>query len=1610
MNTTEFLTSLRGLDVDVWADGETLRCNAPKGVLTDPLREQFAQRKEEILAFLHRSSASGEAPIAHVPRDGELPLSFAQQRLWFLDRLQPGSYLYNEPAAVRLRGSLDADVLARSLNELIRRHEILRTTFRESGGRPFQVIAPELHIPLPLVDLSDRDAAEREADVLRCLGEEARHPFDLACSPLLRFLLLRLGEQEHILSLVLHHIVSDGWSTGILMREVAVLYEAFAAGLPSPLPELPVQFADFAAWQRQWLMGEVLEAQLSYWRERLRGAPPVLELPADHARPPVPSSRGRRQAIALPSALTRMLRELARREGATLFSVLNAAYQALLSCYSGQRDVVVGTSIANRSRVETEKLIGFFVNILPIRADLRGDPPFRELLRQVHESVVDAESHKDLPFERLVEELQVQRDTSRTPIFQAFFVLQNFPLQLRLPGLVLDRIEIDTGTAKFDLALDLTETTDGLHGVIEYNADVFAPESVARMAGHFVALLERAAGEPAVRLSELEMLGAPARLPVLDGASAAWEEPLSPAALIAAQAERTPHARALLAGGDELSYGELERRANQLAHCLLRIGAGPDVLVGLCLDRSADMVVGLLGILKAGSACVPLDPEYPEARLTYMLEDAAVPILVTLQSLLFELPAYAAGCEVVCLDSDAPALAAERDDAPSWSCLPESLAYVIYTSGSTGLPKGVCVSHGALGRHLAAATRAFGLGPGDRVLQVASLNFDVSLEQIFGALGSGATLVLRGSETWGPREVTRHVRERQLTVVNLPTALWHQWAAERAGRPREEVGEQLRLVIVGGDAISPEAVRSWQGSLLADVRLLNAYGPTEAVITSTLFEIVRSPEGLRPERVPIGLPIGERSAQVLGRRGEPLPALVPGELTIGSALLARGYLHRPDLTAERFVPDAEGARPGGRRYRTGDLARVRADGDLEFLGRVDQQVKVRGFRIELGEVECALAAHPAVAEAVVVVRTGASGDKVLAAYVVSRDGREPTAHELRAFVREKLPEYMVPASFVVLASMPLTPNGKIDHRALPASEGGVAEGECSAPPRNAEEETLAALWMQVLGRSEVGIHDDFFDLGGHSLLGTQLISRVNEAFACDLPLAALFAAPTIAGLAERVAAAGSAAGKGPAPPITRAERDGPLPPSYAQQRLWFLDQMEPGSPAYSVPSAIRLSGALDAVALERAFGEIIRRHESLRTTFSTVDGMPVQAISDAPPALAFRLVDLSTMPETEREDEVRNLAAPRFQDPFDLTRGPLIRAELLRLALDEHVILVVIHHIVCDDWSVGVILRELAEIYAAFAAGEPSPLPEPVLQYADFACWQRQWLQGEVLEEQLAFWKRQLAGAPAVLELPLDFPRPPVQTSRGAVLSRVLPRDLTDELKAFSQREGVTLYMVLLAGFAALLHACTGRLDLVVGTSIANRNRVELEGLVGFFVNMLVLRTRLDGDPTLLELVGRVRDVALAAYAHQDLPFDRLVEELQIGRDPSRNPLFQVAFTFENTPNKVMRLPGLTLSALDIGVDTSVFDLALVMEEKDGELVAAFRYMTDLFRPSTLEALLCNLETVLRRLVTRPESRLPEIVAEVVESERQQKLHGQKALEAASLAKLERLRRRSVSV
>jgi len=1456
-----------------------------------PLRKLFESPTVARLAAAVRAARDEGTvpalPLVRVPREGDIPLSFAQQRLWLLDQIEPGSAAYNLPAAVRLTGQVSVDLLERIFEEIVRRHESLRTTFPSQRGKPVQRIAPELRPEIRVIDLPG------EAEARTFALEEARQPFDLENGPLLRLALVRLGERDSLLVMTMHHIVSDGWSWGVLLREIGVLYEAFSQDLPSPLPELPVQYADFAVWQREQLEGEVLERQLAWWKRQLAGAPAALELPTDRPRPALPSHRGGVRPLALPPDLLEGVIGVSRHHGATPFMALLAAWAVLLGRYAGQEQVLTGTPVAGRNRREVEDLIGFFVNTLVMHVR-QGDG-----LEAVRDMALDAFTHQDLPFERLVDEVAPDRDLRRPPVFQVLFILQNAPLDaLELEGLTLRQVPVDAGAAKFDLTLNLIETGGGLGGFLEYDADLFDAATAERHLRHYERLLRGIVAEPDLPIRDLPLLSEAERHQMLaehNDSASIYPDGACVHELIAAQAARTPEA---VAAG-RMTYRELDRRAGRLARRLVRQGVGPDVLVGLSFERSPDLLVALLGVLKAGGAYVPLDPTHPRERLDMILEDAGVRILLTE------------------LEEDG-----EDVDVPLPAVDPENLAYVIYTSGSTGRPKGVEVRHRGVVNYLASMACTPVLGAEDVMMAVTTLSFDIAVTELLLPLTVGARVEIASRETAGDPLLLAKALETATCMQATPATWTMLLEGGWAGQPGLKA-------LCGGEALP----RALADRLLPRVgELWNVYGPTETTVWSALLRVG---PGERP--VPVGLPLANTALHLVDRDGELAPLGVAGELLIGGDGLARGYHGRPDLTAERFVPDPFGA-PGTRLYRTGDLARRLPDGTLEFLGRIDFQVKVRGFRIELGEIEAVLASHPAVRECVVVARKD-DGDTMLVAYVVG------DASELRSFLGGKLPPYMVPAAFVTLPALPLSPNGKVDRKALPAPER--QETGSFTAPTDPTEELVAGVWAEVLRIDRVGVHDSFFELGGHSLLGTQVVSRIREVLGVELPLRRLFEAPTVARLAEAVRAAREQ-GVTPAPPLIPLPvelRSGDLPLSFGQQRLWLLDQIEPGSAAYNLASAVRLGGELPLDLLERIFAEIVRRHESLRTTFPSREGKPVQVVAPFDPEI--RVIDVSG------EDEARERALEEVRRPFDLQRGPLLRLALLRLGESDSLLVMTMHHIVSDGWSWGVLLREIGVLYEAFSQGRPSPLPELPVQYADFAVWQRSWLEGEVLDRQLGWWKQQLAGAPAALELPTDRPRPALPTHRGGIRPVRLSPDLLEGVAAHCRRHGATPFMALLAAWAVLLGRHAVQDDVLVGTPVAGRTRRETEDLIGFFVNTLVMRVRLDDG------LGKVRDMALDAFAHQDLPFERLVDEVAADRDLRRPPVFQVLFILQNAPLGALELEGLTLSQVPVDAGAAKFDLTLNLTATGGFL----EYDADLFDATTAERLAGHYERLLRGLV-----------------------------------------------
>jgi amino acid adenylation domain-containing protein len=1539
-------------------------------VFESPTVARLAEHVEQMLSD---APAVVYAAIEPAPRDDSLPLSFAQQRLWFLDQMEPGNPFYNISAVVRLSGKLDVTALEHSFGEIVSRHEVLRTRFEVIDGQPVQIITPALSWNLPLIDLRELSEEERQKDVTRRAAEEAQTPFDLFTGGLLRTTLLQLGDEEYALLVTMHHIVSDAWSVGIFIRELTALYGSFVDEQESPLPALAVQYADFACWQQQWLTGDVLAAQMDYWKQHLAGAPALLNFPTDRPRPAVQKFQGETQTLVLPKSLTDSLKSFSRQQGATLFMTLLAGFKSLLFRYTNQRDIVVGTPIAGRNRADIENLIGFFVNTQAIRTQIDAEMSFKDLLAQVRTAVLDAHARQDLPFEKLVEELQPERSLSHTPIFQVMFALQNVPMpELELRGLTVNALEATVKTAKFDFSLSFEEETEELVGTLEYNTDLFDAATMTRLVAHYQRLLEDVVRTDKITVGDLQLLSETEREQLLVG----WNDTATEAASsicvqqqFERQAEVQPDAIAVLCDGQVLSYRELNRRANALAHELRRLGVGPEVVVGICIDRSPELLVAVLGVLKAGGAYLPLDPHYPCERLSFMLQDSGASVLLTQKTLLEKLPAHQG--TTVCVDD----LKEEVHETPISTDL-NNLAYVIYTSGSTGRPKGVAVSHGALLNLVSWHLSAFKVSASDIATLLAGVGFDASVWELWPYLCCGASLDIPPDEVRSSPEGLRDwLTQHNVTISFVPTPvaepmLTLDWSAQ----------SRLRTLLTGGDRL-----HTWPSSSLS-FAVINNYGPTENAVVSTSGLVSREGGGTAPS---LGKPISNVRVYIVDQRGEPVPVGVAGELWVGGDSLARGYLQRPDLTAELFVPDAFSGDSGARLYRTGDLTRYFPDGAIEFLGRIGSQVKVRGHRIELGEVETALRETVGVREAVVQCCEPRAGEQSLVAYVVPDDHHAAglASNNLRSALREKLPDYMVPAFFVLLDQLPLTDNGKVDRSSLPAPVTEVEDDP--ATPRTPTEELLSNIWAEILRLRRVGLNDNFFDLGGHSLLATQVVSRVREMFKVELPLRALFESPTIAELAQTVDAVLQTNAGGTLTSIERADRAGHLSLSFAQQRLWFIDKLSSGNTVYNIQVAVRLLGQLDRLALERALNEIIRRHEVLRTSFALRDGAPVQVIA---PAYSITLPLLN-------ETSLERICADESRHSFDLSKLPLVRFRLVKLAENEHALLLTMHHIISDGWSLGVITQELASLYQAFTNEQESPLPELTVQYADFAHWQRGWLQGEVFENQLAYWKKQLGQCPT-LELPTDRPRPAVQSFRGARHFFTLPIELNDSLKSFSRREGVTLYMLMLAAFKVLLARYANQDDIVVGTDIANRNRSEIESLIGFFANQLVLRTDLSGNPSLRELLDRVREVTLGAYAHQDMPFDKLVEELQPERDLSRNPLFQVMFIFQNNPMPALEIGNLTIEPIELAETTTAFDITLALNQTaEGTIRGSVRYSTDLFDFSTIERLTRHYETLLRSVVADPDARVNSLEI-LTEAERQQKLEHKEERRELKLKKL----------
>ncbi|MEW3700439.1 non-ribosomal peptide synthase/polyketide synthase [Pseudomonas aeruginosa] len=1525
------------------------------------------KRKLYLAKMQEEGVTPANLPIPEVASAFErIPLSYAQERQWFLWQMDPQSAAYNIPSALRLRGELDVEALSASLGAIVERHQSLRTVFVEDeqlDGFRQQVLA-SVDVPVPVTLAGDDDA---QAQIRAFVESETQQPFDLRNGPLLRARLLRLAADDHVLTLTIHHVAADGWSMRVLVEELIALYGARRQGVEATLPDLPIQYADYAIWQRHWLEAGERERQLEYWMARLGGGQSVLELPTDRQRPALPSYRGARHELQLPQALGRQLQALAQREGTTLFMLLLASFQALLHRYSGQDEIRVGVPVANRNRVETERLIGFFVNTQVLRADLDAQMPFLDLLQQTRVAALGAQSHQDLPFEQLVEALQPERSLSHSPLFQAMYNHQNLgsagrqSLAAQLPGLSVEDLSWGAHSAQFDLTLDTYESEQGVHAEFTYATDLFEAATVERLARHWRNLLEAVVAEPRRRLGDLPLLDAEERATLLQRSRLpASEYPAGQGVhrLFEAQAGLTPDAPALLFGEERLSYAELNALANRLAWRLREEGVGSDVLVGIALERGVPMVVALLAVLKAGGAYVPLDPQYPADRLQYMIDDSGLRLLLSQQSVLARLP-QSDGLQSLLLD-DLERLVhgypAENPDLPE---APDSLCYAIYTSGSTGQPKGVMVRHRALTNFVCSIARQPGMLARDRLLSVTTFSFDIFGLELYVPLARGASMLLASREQAQDPEALLDLVERQgVTVLQATPATWRMLC----GSERVDLLRGCTL-LCGGEALAEDLAARMRG---LSASTWNLYGPTETTIWSARFCLG---EEARPF---LGGPLENTALYILDSEMNPCPPGVAGELLIGGDGLARGYHRRPGLTAERFLPDPFAA-DGSRLYRTGDLARYRADGVIEYLGRIDHQVKIRGFRIELGEIETRLLEQDSVREAVVVAQPGVAGPSLVAYLVPTEaalvDAESARQQELRSALKNSLlavlPDYMVPAHMLLLENLPLTPNGKINRKALPLPDASAVR-DAHVAPEGELERAMAAIWSEVLKLGHIGRDDNFFELGGHSLLVTQVVSRVRRRLDLQVPLRTLFEHSTLRAYAQAVAQLAPAAQGG----IVRCARDSSPQLSFAQERQWFIWRLDPHSAAYNIPVALRLKGPLRRDALQGALDLLVQRHETLRTTFVEHDGAPRQVIH---PTLPIAIEE--RRPPVAGED-LKGLVETEAHRPFDLQRGPLLRVLLLPLATDECVLVLTLHHIIADGWSMQVLVDELIRVYAALRHDEPPALAELPIQYADFAAWQRQWMDGGERERQLGYWVSRLGGEQPLLELPSDRPRPQQQSHRGRRIGIPLPAELAEALRRLAQAEQGTLFMLLLASFQALLHRYSGQNDIRVGVPVANRNREETEGLIGFFVNTQVLCAELDGQLPFRELLRQVRRAVVEAQGHQDLPFEQLVDALQPERSLSHAPLFQVMYNHQRDDHRGSRFASLgELEVEDLAwdVQTAQFDLTLDTYESSNGLLAELTYATDLFDASSAERIAGHWLNLLRSIVARPEARIAEL-------------------------------------
>ena len=1608
MNAVELLNHLRKQDVEIWVDGDQLHYRAPMDVLTPTLLDQMRQRKAKILRLLDNGA----------DRYKVYPISYGQKSLWFLHQFSPESAAYNIGLSKHIPFNIDESIRRSISSKLIARHAILRTTYAVVDDEPVQRVHEYLEACFEQSDASSL----REDELSRRVMEAYKRPFDLERGPILRVNVFLRSEQTHILLITLPHIAVDGWSVAILLNELGEIFRGEIDGDEVSLRPLNRRYTDFVDWQTKMLMSPEGKRHGAYWRKQLSGELSYLNLKTDRPRPRVQTYDGSSHSFGLTEHLTERLRLLARDGGATLYMTLLAVFQVLLHRYTGQDDIIVGSPASGRSQAEFAGVVGYFVNPIALRGDFSFDPTFKAFHSQVRRNVLDALAHQDYPLSLIVDGLRIDHDPSRSALFQVMFNYnkERQPKQLTevafdgpqiklwdpnlMPAAVAKDEYFNTidGEGQFDLTLEMSEANGSIQGVFKYNVDLFEGSTIARMEAHLQTLLKGIVANPELRVSELPLLSEAERHQcVVEWNDTKAEYPSDKCLheLIQEQAMKTPDATAAVYEDSSITYDELNIRTNQLSVYLNKNGVKAGTLVGILMERSIDMMVGLIGILKAGGAYVPLEPMYPDNRLIYQIEDTQLPVLITQSSIEDRVPACQA--QIVRIDHDWDEIADAGGNAKIDAISPnvenlagsDSTAYVVYTSGSTGKPKGVAVLHRGLTNVLWSMAKRPGFTGQDRLLALTTISFDIAALELFLPLIKGGQVEIV------PTHVTRDaVRLKERIERAGPTIIQATPATWQLLRTVGWEGDRTIKILCGGETLPKELA---EYLIVQGKEVWNLYGPTETTIWSSVSEVRLG------EQISIGRPIANTQFYILDRYLNPVPPGVPGELYIGGDGLAEGYLNHPELTSEVFIPNPFDKSEASRLYKTGDSVRYLPHGNIEYLDRLDNQVKIRGFRIELGEIEAVLTGHPAVDEIAVIARDDLQGDRRLVAYTVLSKEHSPRPAEIRTYLKRKLPDYMVPSAFVILDEMPLTPNGKIDRNSLPAAgTSRLVQGYIS--PRTEGEKTIAEIWSDVLGIERIGILDNFFELGGDSLLATQVVTRLRAACAVELPVSCIFDSPTVAGVSELIARdrleqanpqepgksrvtqrrtledpsirrstlQEVSVGERPDIPasqtIQRSRPQSAIPLSFAQERLWFLDQLVPENPFYNMPISFRIRGRLNIPVLGQALREIVQRHEALRTRFEPIDGQLFQIVDEEIGDLPT-IEDLRHLPMTEKEYTVQQMVIETSMLPFDLKNDSMFRALLVVMDEADHVLAMTMHHIVSDGWSIDIFLKELSLLYVAFSKGHASPLEQLPLQYTDFAVWQRQSLSGPAFEKHLSYWQERLQGIPQVHNLPLDKPRPGIQTYRGAHHSSIIDKETTEGLKELCRSINATLFMGLQAAFSVFICRYSGERDVVIGTPIANRLQMEVEPLIGLFSNTLLLRTDLSDNPRFMDLIKATKANTISAYDHQSVPFELLVKELNPERSLSHNPLFQLMLAVDHNNTNATAFSG--LNAIPVGMEypVSKFDLSLNITESSGQLLSNWEYATDIFNGSSIKRMSGIFGVLLRSIIERPYTCIDEL-------------------------------------